>query len=219
MNLDDLKEQLSTIGQRIHERLEEQPTYVQLKERFDGLSPQMQKLTLMGVGGLIWLFVLSIPWGWTSNADLSIETFESRRALVRDLLRVSRESADVPAIPPPPPVEALRPDIESRLRSISLLPEQIKAIDVGSSRSQLLPLDKSSGALTVQVTKLNVRQVVDAGTQLARLNPSIKMTALEIKANAEDKRYFDVTYRLTALLVPDLSAPPSEEPPPRGARQ
>lgn len=218
MNLDDLKEQLQGIVRKIGDTLEEQPTYVQLKERFESLSPRMQKLTILGGCIFAWLIVLSIPWGWNSNAQLSVENFESRRSLIRDLLKVSREAADVPNIPPPPPIESLRGDIEGRMRSVNLLPEQIKGIENASSTSRLLPAEKSTGSLNIVLSKLNVQQVVEAGTQLTRISPSIKMVGLQMKANAEDRRYFDVTYRLTALSVPDLSAPPSDEPPSRGGQ-
>lgn len=219
MNLDDLKEQLQGLARKIGDTLEEQPTYVQLKERFDSLSPRMQKLTILGACVLGWLIILSIPWGWNSNAQLSVETFESRRALIRDLLKISREAAEVPNIPPAPPLESLRGDIEGRMRSVNLLPEQIKSIENASSTSRLLPAEKSTGSVTITLSKLNVQQVVEAGTQLTRLSPSIKMVGLQMRSNTEDRRYFDVTYRLTALLVPDLSAPPSDEPPARGGRQ
>lgn len=100
MTVDDLKEQIQGVGRRITDRLEEIPAYVQMKERFEGLTPPMQKLTVLAVVVVGWLIVLSIPWGWSSESSLSIEGFESRRALIRDLLKVSREAAEVPNIPP-----------------------------------------------------------------------------------------------------------------------
>ena len=75
-----------------------------------------------------------------------------------------------------------------------------------SSSSRLLPTEKSSGSLTIKLAKLNVQQVVEAGTQLSRLSSAVKLTALQMTANHEDQRYFDVTYQLTALAVPDFSA-------------
>ncbi|MBX3040345.1 MAG: hypothetical protein KF789_06510 [Bdellovibrionaceae bacterium] len=213
MTVDDLKEQLQGVGRRITDRLEEIPAYVQMKERFEGLTPPMQKLTVLAVVVVGWLIVLSIPWGWSSESSLSIEGFESRRALIRDLLKVSREAAEVPNIPPSPPVESLKVDVENRLRSANLLPEQVKSIETGANTSNLLPAERSSGSLVVNLSKLNVQQVVEAGTQLSRVSPAVKLTGVQMAANKEDQRYYDVTYRLTALAVPDLSAPPADEPP------
>lgn len=218
MTVDDLKEQFQSVGRRITDRLEEIPAYVEMKERFEGLTPPMQKLTVLGVVVLGWLIVLSVPWSWNSESNLSIEGFESRRALIRDLLKVSREAAEVPNIPPSPPVESLKVDVENRLRSVNLLPEQVKSIEAGVNTSNLLPADRSAGSLSVILSKLNIQQVVEAGSQLSRLSPAVKLTGVQMAANKEDQRYFDVTYRLSALAVPDLSAPPSDEPPQGGRR-
>jgi hypothetical protein len=99
-----------------------------------------------------------------------------------------------------------------------LIPEQIKSIDLGGS-SGLIPADRASGSVVVNVWKLNLRQAVDIGTRLTNINPSVKVTAVQMTANSEDKRYYDVVYRMTALAVPDLSAPPEEEPTPaRGGK-
>lgn len=217
MNLDDLKEQFQALGQKISDQLQEVPVFVQLKERFDGLTPASQKMVVFGGIVAAWLFVLSIPWGWKSESGYYVENFETRRTLIRDLLKASREAAQVPNVPPAPPDETLRVDVESRLQSMNVGPEQIASIETSTGGSNLIPADRSSGLLDVNLKKLNVQQVVQAGTQLSRISPSVKMTAIEMIANKEDARYYDVKYRLIALAVPDLSVTDDEAP--AGGRQ
>lgn len=210
MTGDDLKEQLLSIANRIGERIQDLPLYTQIKDQFDSLSPAMQKLTVL-IGVLsVFAVLLFLPWGWYSESQDLVDSFEDRRAVIRELLKVSRESSEVPDIPMPPPMDGLKAELQARLQNASLIEEQIAGIDVDASGSQLIPGDKSAGALAVRLTKLNLRQIVEIGTLLTQINPSVKMTDLEVTATKEDPHYFDVIYRITALAVPDLSAPPPE---------
>lgn len=213
MILDDLKEQFTAAASNIGHRIQETSAYQQLKERFDALSYSAQKMVVVGTGFFIWFLILMIPFTWYNQSQENVTAFEERRAVIRELLKVSREASEVPPIPPAPPVETMKSDLEMRLKSANLLPEQIKSIEVTQPSSNLIPAERSAGELTFHLWKLNVRQVVDVGTQLSRLSASVKLTAMEMIANKEDPRYFDVTYKATALAVPDLSAPPSVEEP------
>lgn len=215
MTLDDLKDQLLTSARRIGERVQDTPAYAQLKDRFDGLTPPMQRLSVLLVVLVAFLMVLMLPWSWYGETQDVVTTFEERRNVIRELLKVSREAGDVPDIPMAPPIDTMRGDIQSRLKEASLIEEQIKGIDASTQPSKLIPQDKTEGSLSISLSKLNVRQVVQVGSMLSRLSPSVKVTDLEMLANREDGRYFDVIFRLTSLAVPDLSAPPPEPEPPK----
>lgn len=220
MNFDDLKEQLLSLLRRLGERIQDTPAYGQLKDRFDGLSPSMQKTTVLAGVVLAFLIVLSLPWSWYGESHTAVEGFDERRNVIRELLKVSREAAEVPDIPTAPPIESLKADVQNRAKQANLLDEQIKSIETVAAAGGLVPSDKSAGGLVVTLWKLNLRQLVDVGGQLSRLNPSVKMTGVEIAANKEDAHYFDVVYRLTALAVPDLSADaPEPEPAKAPARR
>lgn len=220
MNFDDLKEQLLSLLRRLGERIQDTPAYGQLKDRFDGLSPSMQKTTVLAGVVLAFLIVLSLPWSWYGESHTAMEGFDERRNVIRELLKVSREAAEVPDIPTAPPIESLKADVQNRAKQANLLDEQIKSIETVAAAGGLVPSDKSAGGLVVTLWKLNLRQLVDVGGQLSRLNPSVKMTGVEIAANKEDAHYFDVIYRLTALAVPDLSADaPEPEPAKAPARR
>lgn len=220
MNFDDIKERILSLLRRIAERIQDTPFYGQMKDRFDGLSPSMQRLSVLMVVLAGFLIILIFPWTWYGESQDIVNAFEERRNVIRELLKVSREATDVPDIPMAPPIETIRTDLQARMKDLNLLDEQIKSIDSSGSSSKLIPADKTEGGLAVSLAKLNLRQVVDVGSLLTRLSPSLKVTDLEMKANREDARYFDVIYRLTALAVPDLSAPPPEpEPPSKGGKK
>lgn len=213
MTADDLKESLLSTARRIGERIQDTPAWAQFKDRFDGWSPAMQRLAVLSIVLAAFLIVLMLPWSWYGESQEVVDTFEERRNVIRELLKVSREAGDVPDIPMAPPVDSMRADLQARLKEASLIEDQIKGIDASSSSSRLIPADKTESGLQISLWKLNVRQVVQVGTMLSRLSPSVKLTDIEMQANKEDARYFDVIFRLVSLAVPDLSAPPAEPEP------
>ena len=212
MNFDDLKERLLSSLKQIWERIQDSSAYNQLRDRFENLSPQGQKGVLAASVLILGLIIFSMPYGYWNESQTSVKGFEDRRDIVRRLLKASRESADVPDIPPAPATDALRSQVESYLKEIQLLPEQIKSVDVATLDSKLIPADMAQGSVSVNLAKLNLRQILDIGYKLKTLSPSVKMTALQMLPNPQDARYFDVIFKLVALSVPQIAPPPIPEP-------
>ncbi|QLY26875.1 hypothetical protein [Bdellovibrio sp. KM01] len=204
MNLDDLKDKLSTELRATWDRIQESGTYNQLRDRYENMTPAMQQLTMYGGIAVVTLMVLSVPYGYFNGSSEAVGEFEGKRMTIRELLKVSREAAEVPAIPPAPSMDMLRANIDSTIKSANLLPEQIKGTQT-TMGSNLIPSNLSEGGLQIQLAKLNLRQVVDLGYKFSNISSSVKMSDMMMTANREDNRYFDVVYKLVALAVP---APP-----------
>ncbi|MBK9322755.1 MAG: hypothetical protein IPM97_07390 [Bdellovibrionaceae bacterium] len=214
MNLDDIKDNFKSQFSQIFARIEESSFYNQMKDRFENLSPTNQKLTLMAAGMFAALFVISIPYSYYSTSDDYIFEFEEKRHLIRELLKVSRESSEVPDIPTAPSGDTLRSTIENQLRMANLLPEQMRGLDVTSAETSLVPKNLLETGLRVSLAKLNLRQIVDIGYNIQNISSSVKMNDVLISANNEDPQYFDVEFKLFTLAVPrfDRESPPEEKP-------
>ncbi|MGZ3775494.1 MAG: hypothetical protein ACXVCY_12500 [Pseudobdellovibrionaceae bacterium] len=216
MNFDDLKDRIISDARTTWERIQESGAYNQLRDRYENMTPAMQKLTLIGSVTFVTFLILYVPYSHFSSSKDFVGDFESKRMTIRELLKVSRESAEVPQIPQAPSAAAIRTNIENQIKSANLLPEQIKGTQVSESDSKLIPKTLTESVLQVNLAKLNLRQVLDLGYQFQSISPSVKLKDLIMNANREDSRYFDVTYKLVALAVP---APPEvapEPPPTRG---
>lgn len=201
MNLDDLKDRISTEARATWDRIQESAAYNQMRDRYENMTPSMQKLTFYGGIAVATLIVLSIPYGYFSGSTDAVGEFEGKRMTIRELLKVSREASEVPAIPPAPSIDSLRSTVDSMIHSANLLPEQIKGTQSTTS-SAMIPANLSEGGLQITLAKLNLRQVVDLGYKFSNISPSVKMSDLTMTANREDNRYFDVVYKLVALAVP-----------------
>jgi hypothetical protein len=219
MNLDDLKDRLASDIRQTSERIQESAAFNQLRDRYDNMTPGMQKLTIVAVSAAMTLFVLSFPYGNFTTSTENVTEFESKRMTIRELLKVSREASEVPEIPQAPPVNSLRSQIENQIKSANLLPEQVKGMETLDNNSALIPKNLTEGLLQVSLAKLNLRQILDLGHQFQSISPSVKMKDIIINANREDSRYFDVVYKLVSLAVPaPPEVTPEPPPPPKGRR-
>jgi hypothetical protein len=217
--LDDIKDRFKSEFKQLTERIQESGPYIKLSEQYENLTPVKQKLVILGGFFLLILFLVSIPWGYYSASKDYIADFEDKRQLIRDLLKVSRDSKEVPSIPIPPDITTLRAQIQGLIESDRLLPEQIKGIENTLTSSRLIPGSLSQGTVSVTLDRLNLRQVIDIGYQLQSISPSVKMTDLNMTASSQDPRLFQVLYKLVVLAVPTPSESPAEPEPPARKRK
>ena len=210
MNLDDLKERVTSEAKMLWERVEESSAYNQMRDRYENMTPSMQKLSVVGASALVGLVILSIPYSYYSASTAYEHEFESKRSTIRELLKVSREASEAPALQQAPTMDALKSMIDNQIQNAHFLPEQIKGTEVLGESTKLIPQNLTAGVVQVRLAKLNLRQVLDFGYQLQSLNPSVKVKDMIMTANREDTRYMDVVFKLVALAVPSLNAEDNE---------
>lgn len=210
--IDNLKEQLKSAGTSISQRIEESPTYAQLKDRYENLSPTGQKGAQALAALLVLFFLFFIPLNNLSESQTSLSLFEEKRDLIRDLFKTYRETSATPDISIPPTQDMLRSNIESIITRADLLPEQKLGISEIAPEGRLIPSGLINNVLQVQLAKLNLKQIVDIGSSIVAISNSVKMKDLFITANRQDTRYYDVTYKLYSLKVPQPNIEPPPEP-------
>lgn len=223
MNFDDLKERIMASLKSSWDNFQESNLYFQLKDRYENLTPPMQKLTVVGIVALLIFTFLSIPWGTYQTSQDSVLAYEGKRLLIRDLLKTSRDAGERPNVESAPDPSTLQSQIQSRLQAANLLPEQIKGIEAASEKSELVPEENIAAQVKISLATLNLRQVIDLGYQIQSINSSVKMKDLVIEASHTAKDYFDVVYHVVVLNVPDFTdtTPANEEtkPPTTGGRK
>ncbi|RYZ63409.1 MAG: hypothetical protein EOP09_17705 [Proteobacteria bacterium] len=210
MNLDDIKDNLKSQLGQTWARIEESSLYNQLRDRFENLTPTRQKLVMVATGILLALFVISIPYSYYATSNDYVLEFEEKRNLIRELLKVTRESSEVPDIPAAPSGDMLRGTVENQLRGANLLPEQMKGIEVITADTGLIPRSLLETGLKINLAKLNLRQIIDIGYNIQNISPSVKMSDVNVFSNSEDPKYFDVEFKLVTLAVPQMNIPSAE---------
>lgn len=205
--LTDLTDKAKENLQSLFEKIQETSLYIRLSERFENMSPRLQKLVLSLIALIIAYLFLTFPLSTYDVASEKISIFEGQRQLVQDLFKVSTAGQIALPVDPPPPLNDLKSQIESRLQQAQLLPEQLKGVSLDSVPAYF-PEQIVDGAISVSLAKLNLRQVVDIGYQIQSISTGMKMIDLVVQANRTDGRYFDVIYKLMTLKVPQFTAPP-----------
>lgn len=211
MTLNDFKEQLQQRFQQLGDRLQDSSLYNQIKDKYQNLNPRRQKLiifliVIIGLG-----IVIHFPYANWMESHENISQFERRRDLIRRLLTASREGREAPQIPRPPPADSLRSMVLGRIEGAHLLDEQLKSVESSSSESQIITDSLSAGGLVINLTKLNLRQLIDVSQSISSISPSVKMVKMKLQPNAEDSRYHDISLSMVALNVPEISPPPQAE--------
>jgi len=202
MAMEEQRERLLTELKNQWEQFQGSSLYIQIKEKYENLTPLMQKLSVAGVVLILLYAIFSFPLGSFSSSSDSVTHFEETRSLIRDMLKATRESEESPGIATPPDNDFIQNRIQSELGSSHLTPEQIKGTTLINEASSLIPANLVGGMFRVSLAKLNLRQAVDIGYQLQAINPSVKLADLVMIANAQDPRYYDVNYKLIVLNVP-----------------
>lgn len=218
MNLDDLKERLKSEFQTTWDRFQDSSLYGQLKDRYENLSPVMQRVVLASIAVLVGYILIMTPLDYYTNSSTTLTGFEEDRQMIRDLLKVSRETSSAPDLAPAPPMETLQTRIQEELQSSRLTPEQIGGVNPVSNSSSLIPDSLMTGQIEVAVKQINVRQMTEIGTKLSNLGDAVKLKDLIMRPSAKDARYMDVTYKIAVLNIPANDMDAADEPaaPPRG---
>lgn len=203
MNFDDLKDRLQSELKQLWEKIQDSSAYNQARDRFENLSPFGQKASLIGAVFLVLAFFFSIPWGFYSNSSLHEEEFLASRNLIKDLFKAQREAQEAPQLMMAPSPDSLKMQIENSLKAFQLLPDQIKGVEVSSEKTSLLAENLVQGFVKVSLAKLNLRQINDIGYQLQSLNPNVKIKDLSIEPSLSQPKYFDASFRLVALKIPE----------------
>ncbi len=210
--LEELSNSLKARAEQIAGRIQDTEAYQKLAERYQGLTPQGQRIATLAVIGTIAFVVLFSPMTSYFSSEDQITSFETQRDLIKDLFKTYREANKDAGVSAPPPADMLMSQITTQLQSNQLLPEQIVNVSRAASEGKLIPDKFVRDVVHVSLAKLNLRQIVDIGNVLNRLSEAVKMKDLVIAARADMTGYFDVTYKLYALNIPDVQIAPIAEP-------
>jgi hypothetical protein len=163
--------------------------------------------------------LLSIPWTFYSSSQDQVQTFEDKKTTLRELYRVWRTSAAIPPSTQTFSASELRGAVSSALNSIQprLMPEQtisINDFDNSSAVSSAIPKGLTQQGVVVNLSDLNLDQVVKVGASLQGLRTTAKVTGVRIQAQAPpNDHYFSVTFKVVAFnLPPDLLSKTSGKP-------
>jgi hypothetical protein len=203
---DSVKEQLSAVFARVRET----SAFIELSEKYQGLSPGAQKASLAGASVVAFLVLMALPYAYFSSSSDLITQYEDKRMLVQDYYHISRAANSVANRNAAPVTGS---EFQSRAQGIvneaALQAEQmqyVSPIPEGNVPGISKAIDQAG--VEVSLKKLNLTQVIDIGYKLQSMDSRGRLMGLDIKANATDRHYFDVIYRVIGFgPKPDAGGP------------
>lgn len=211
--LDELKDNLRARALETWDKIRESDSYIKISDKYQSLSPSGQKITRFVTVILLLFLVFFYPLSQLQISHTLVSEFESKRILIRDFFRTYRETGAYRNLPPTQDSNLVISSVRSVLSASQLTPEQIITVSPIDSPSQILPQGLVNNAVEVKLNQVNLRQIVDVGSQLNNIAQSVKVKDLFIQASKETQGYFSVTYKLYSLRVPESPPEPPPEPP------
>lgn len=205
---ENLKNQFEQLGDRItHSRL-----FGIFNERYENLTSAQQRIAKL-IGALLVLgFFTYLPLSYFLLSFENESSFEEKRKQIKNIIKSEREVSALPDIPRPLAAESIKSNVESELKAMNLLPEQIKSVTINHQpTSSLIPANKLQYGLDITINKINVKQLTNLGAKLQVIHPAVKLKDLIVTLNREDVRYLNADIKMVALNIPEYRAP---EPPP-----
>ncbi|MBT4760616.1 MAG: hypothetical protein HOO06_02865 [Bdellovibrionaceae bacterium] len=206
MNLADIKDQLSEKIELMWGKIQENPSFNTLREKYEILPQKTQRLLKSGSLGVFVLMLISILVSFFSTSSEYITEFEENREVTRMLLKTASQEKFVS------PKEISFSELESLInRNINnqrLLDDQKAGVSKDQPfKAKYIPKDANQVNASVSLSQLNLKQIINIGYELQNLVDGIKMTGLKISNNAKDDHYYDVKYSLAHFSFPQEPEP------------
>lgn len=205
MDFEVYKEQLLEALKSYKNKIQDSDIYITVKERYDNLSPNIQKLILFSAVFFVVYFFYSIPAGLVSSAEEKMTYFSENRQLTRELIRAGRIDRTVKLPPPAPSFQDLESQVESKLKFERVLEEQkLTSTQLDKvATSAIVPKSIKQTGLKTSLKQLNLKQLIRIGEAMSEI-PSSELLNLSIQADSKDPHYFNVEYEMAAFSVPQI---------------
>ncbi len=210
MAFDDLKDKLVDSFTQTKEKFAENPHVQTIKEKFETLPAQTQKIILTALGVLGVLILLYLPYSFLSSSADNVADFNKHRNLIRSLFKYSQLPKGKTPLPATSNANNVTSQIRSSLGRFDLLPNQIISIeetDLKSTGKSLVKKPIQQTAIKASFKQLNVRQVVDLSFHLKNFKDHIKLISTSMSEDTDKKQYYNVDYRLVSYAFPVKKVP------------
>lgn len=204
MTLDDVKEQLQEKWDDLSAKVTESDTFIQMSERYNNLSPLVQRVIIGAIAFFGLYMVYSVPAGFIDAAKEKEARFIESRQLIRGLTRTARNPQVSPDQFNGLQFEDMRTKINGVASRIQVLETQKGAV-VNTNNplpASVVPKAIKQNGLTYEFKKLTLRQAVALGEQISSLHKNTKLAGVSFDADPADPHYFNVKYTLSSLSLP-----------------
>ncbi len=203
MAFENLIDNIKSSAVNIAQTIQNSTAFANAQDKFEALDSKKQKIVLRVAGALLLFLILFIPTSIYLSSRSNLNDFEENRTITRDLLRVVREKEGLTTSSSALNFQLLS-KAEKAVSSLNLLPEQkknVKKLVKKIALKQKLPKAVNQQSVEISLSTLNLRQIVQLGKELEKMDTHSKILNLSITENLKQKNYFDVKYTLAHFSI------------------
>ncbi len=205
MFFENIIDQINEYFQSIVSQVQESSTFDSLRNKFSSFSPFTQKLLITTACFLILILTLIKP---ITNYQTSVENmifFEEQKKLTQKIISFQKKSKFTSQTPKKYQLADLKTKVSDlgNAYSINFLPDQISV--TSSKASSKIILSANQNNFNIQTKKTNINQFSALTYSLQKLNKSLLIESIELKANPENPSYFDGLITIANLFVKPAS--------------
>ncbi len=196
---ENIKEKFQSIGSKIRES----QSYNELVERYQDLSPKVQKILFYLGLTLLLLLIFAYPLYsfYSSSRDLS--QHNKNLYLVSELKKNFYKKSELKNMPQKKEMFQIQGDIRSRLENLKLLPEQIDMQSYKPETKSLFPPGVEAQGLKLRLSNINMEQFTRVSMMLKQLHPNIIIGEVQINksTDAEKPEYQNAKFEIINYYV------------------
>lgn len=221
MAFEGLTDQLKERWADLTAKVQESPTFNNLREQFESQPPSTQKAILAGISLFAAAVMLYFPYSYWSQSAILMEQFEENRELIHGLLKTSRSAKAGAPLPPPMDTAAIRGRVDSVLRMNRIVPDQVGEFqDIPQPPvKDIIPAGVVQNGLAFQLKQLNLTQIVKVANDLQNMGNGVKLMGIDVVQSSGQTHYYDMIVKLVHFGLPAMDDGPAETPARPGARR
>lgn len=167
-----------------------------IKEKYEELPPNLQKVVLTGSILLVTAIFLWIPISPILDSQSLNSSYTEKRTAVSELLKLQSEMSQTPPIREAPPISTTKQKIDEELKKLNVGPGQIK------ESAEYNPGDYPSvvtHGLIYRLEHLTIRQVMDLTFAIEQSDSTVKIQGLDISAQTADPHYYNFSVKIVSF--------------------
>ncbi len=205
MLFENIIEQINEYFRSIVSHVQESSTFDSLKDKFNSLSPFIQKLLITTICFLIILLTLATPIIKYQASLENMVFFEEQKKLTQKIISFQKKSKSMPSTPKEYKLADFKTKVNTleNAYSINFLPNQM-SVSPSKTRSKIIR-SANQNNFNVETKKTNIDQFLALTYSVQKLNKSLLIESIELKANSENPSYFDGSITVANLFVKPAS--------------
>lgn len=181
-------------------KIQENPSYQNLKDKWEELPQNTKKIILIVTPFIIVLMLILPSYLSYSESENVLTEVQDKQGLIKILMLTQKDVNLAPAMNTDISLTGVKSRIENQILSDDLLPEQKQEVQISTQVSpDGIYSAIAKNALIVNLKNLTLRQAVTISSQIEAINALVKINTLNLSASVDNPGYLNLILEIITL--------------------